>query len=324
MPANGSSDLVKRGRRVLELEAKAVLRAAERLGDSFADAVRLLKDTKGRVILSGVGKSGIIARKIAATLTSTGTPAAFLHPIDSLHGDLGIVSSKDVAILLSDSGETEELFGLVQQLARLNVPIIALTGRVNSRLAKHAKIVLDAGVIEEACSITLAPTASTTTALAIGDALAVTLLEAKDFRHDQFKELHPGGSIGRRPLVTVAEVMIKDDLPLITPDKPMQDCVLLLATKRGTVAVVNQEGALKGIITAGDLTRSMNGSSEYLKKPVEAVMNRNAKTATADELAAAALQRMEQYGIMALPVLGEGKKVVGMVHLHDLMRAGAA
>lgn len=320
----GPSDLAERGRRVLRLEAEALLRAAKRLDDAFARAVGLLKEAKGRVIVSGVGKSGLIARKIAATFTSTGTPASFLHPIDSLHGDLGIVSDRDVAILLSNSGETEELFGLVQQLARLNVPIIALTGGAKSRLAQHSRIVLDAGVVEEACSVTLAPTASTTTAMALGDALAVALLEEKGFKHDQFVELHPGGAISRRPLLRVAEVMITDDLPILTVDRSMQDCVILLARKRGTVAVVDDLGALTGVITAGDLTRLMNGNSEFLKQPVKAVMNREAKTATADELAAAAMHRMEQYGIMALPVLGEGKKVVGMVHLHDLMRAGAA
>jgi len=324
MPNTRSSDLAERGRRVLRLEAEAVLRAAERLDEAFAQAVALLKDAKGRIIVSGVGKSGIIARKIAATFTSTGTPAAFLHPIDSLHGDLGIVSGRDVAILLSNSGETEELFGLIQQLARLNVPIIALTGGAKSRLAQHSKIVLDAGVVEEACSITLAPTASTATAMALGDALAVALLEEKGFRHDQFRELHPGGAISRRPLLRVAEVMVTDDLPTLTANRSMQDCVILLARKRGTVAVVNEAGALEGVITAGDLTRLMNGSNEFLHQPVKAVMNRQPKTASADELAAAAMHRMEQYGIMALPVLDGGNKVVGMVHLHDLLRAGNA
>lgn len=317
-------DLVERGRRVLTLEAEAIRRAAERLGEPFAQAVRLLHAAKGRVIVSGVGKSGLIARKIAATFTSTGTPAAFLHPIDSLHGDLGIVSPKDVAILLSNSGNTDELFGLVTQLKRLDVPIIALTGGADSMLARHAAIVIDAGVVEEACSVTLAPTASTTTALALGDALAVALLEAKGFRHEQFVELHPGGAISRRPLLCVADVMVTTDLPVLAPDRPMRECVMLLAAKRGTVAVVNGTGALEGVVTAGDLTRLMNGAKDFLERPVRDVMTRTPKTATADELAAAAVHRMEQYGIMALPVLDGGNKVVGMVHLHDLMRAGAA
>ena len=324
MPDNGSSDLVERGRRVLELEAAAVRRAAERLDASFGAAIALLKDAAGRVIVSGVGKSGLIARKIAATFTSTGTPATYLHPVDSLHGDLGVVGPQDVAILLSHSGNTDELFGLVTQLKRFDVPIIAFTGDRDSMLARHASVVLDSSVAEEACPETLAPTTSTTTALALGDALAVTLLEVKGFRREDFAALHPGGAIGRRLLLRVSDVMVTGDVPTLTPDRPMRECVVLLAAKRGTVAVVTGSGALEGVVTAGDLTRLMNGSKDFLDRPVRDVMTRTPKTATSDELAAAAVHRMEQYGIMALPVLDGGKKVIGMVHLHDLMRAGAA
>ena len=324
MPDNGSSDLVERGRRVLELEAAAVRRAAERLDASFGAAIALLKDAAGRVIVSGVGKSGLIARKIAATFTSTGTPATYLHPVDSLHGDLGVVGPQDVAILLSHSGNTDELFGLVTQLKRFDVPIIAFTGDRGSMLARHASVVLDSSVAEEACPETLAPTTSTTTALALGDALAVTLLEVKGFRREDFAALHPGGAIGRRLLLRVSDVMVTGDVPTLTPDRPMRDCVVLLAAKRGTVAVVTGSGALEGVVTAGDLTRLMNGSKDFLDRPVRDVMTRTPKTATGDELAAAAVHRMEQHGIMALPVLDGGKKVIGMVHLHDLMRAGAA
>ena len=324
MPDNGSSDLVERGRRVLELEAAAVRRAAERLDASFGAAIALLKDAAGRVIVSGVGKSGLIARKIAATFTSTGTPATYLHPVDSLHGDLGVVGPQDVAILLSHSGNTDELFGLVTQLKRFDVPIIAFTGDRDSMLARHASVVLDSSVAEEACPETLAPTTSTTTALALGDALAVTLLEVKGFRREDFAALHPGGAIGRRLLLRVSDVMVTGDVPTLTPDRPMRDCVVLLAAKRGTVAVVTGSGALEGVVTAGDLTRLMNGSKDFLDRPVRDVMTRTPKTATGDELAAAAVHRMEQHGIMALPVLDGGKKVIGMVHLHDLMRAGAA
>ena len=324
MPDNGSSDLVERGRRVLVLDAAAVRRAAERLDASFGAAITLLKDAAGRVIVSGVGKSGLIARKIAATFTSTGTPATYLHPVDSLHGDLGVVGPQDVAILLSHSGNTDELFGLVTQLKRFDVPIIAFTGDRDSMLARHASVVLDSSVAEEACPETLAPTTSTTTALALGDALAVTLLEVKGFRREDFAALHPGGAIGRRLLLRVSDVMVTGDVPTLTPDRPMRDCVVLLAAKRGTVAVVTGSGALEGVVTAGDLTRLMNGSKDFLDRPVRDVMTRTPKTATGDELAAAAVHRMEQHGIMALPVLDGGKKVIGMVHLHDLMRAGAA
>ena len=324
MPDNGSSDLVERGRRVLELEAAAVRHAAERLDASFGAAIALLKDAAGRVIVSGVGKSGLIARKIAATFTSTGTPATYLHPVDSLHGDLGVVGPRDVAILLSHSGNTDELFGLVTQLKRFDVPIIAVTGDRDSMLARHASVVLDSSVAEEACPETLAPTTSTTTALALGDALAVTLLEVKGFRREDFAALHPGGAIGRRLLLRVSDVMVTGDVPTLTADRPMRECVVLLAARRGTVAVVTGSGALEGVVTAGDLTRLMNGSKDFLDRPVRDVMTRTPKTASGDELAAAAVHRMEQYGIMALPVLDGGKKVIGMVHLHDLMRAGAA
>jgi len=323
MSQSARSDLVERGRRVLALEAAAIQALAQRLGDTFARAVTLLAQAKGRVIVSGVGKSGLIARKIAATFTSTGTPAAFLHPVDSLHGDLGIVGRDDVAILLSKSGSTDELFDLVEQLQRLGVPIIAVTGDPGSVLARQAVVVLDAAVAEEACPETLAPTASTTVALALGDALAVSLLEVKGFRREDFAALHPGGALGRKLLQRVADVMLTADLPLLAPDRPMRDCVVLLAERRGTVAVVDQTGALVGVVTAGDLTRLMERAPDFLGIPVADVMTRTPKTSTPDELAAAAVRRMEEHGIMALPVVDGGRTVVGIVHLHDLMRAGA-
>jgi arabinose-5-phosphate isomerase len=324
MSPSDRRDLVERGKRVLLLEADAVRRAAERLDDAFGAAVRLLHEATGRIILSGVGKSGHIARKMAATFTSTGSMATYLHPVDSLHGDLGLVGPTDVAILLSNSGNTDELFDLVGHLKRRNVPVIALTGDPQSILARHATVVLDASVSEEACPETLAPTASTTTALALGDALAVALLEVKGFGRDDFAELHPGGSLGRKLLLRVSDVMIRDDVPALTADRPMRDCVVLLAKKRGTVAIVDARGSLEGVVTAGDLTRLMEKNGDFLDRRVGDVMNRKPKTAAAEELAAVAIQRMEQFGIMALPVLDGGKKVVGMVHLHDLMRAGAA
>jgi len=295
--------LVERGRRVLALEAGAVGRVADGLGPAFARAIELLAAAKGRVIVSGVGKSGLIARKIAATFTSTGTPATFLHPVDSLHGDLGIVGRDDVAVVLSKSGNSDDLFGLVNQLKRLGVPIIALTSDSDSPLGRQATVVVDASVTEEACPETLAPTASTTVALALGDALAVTLLEVKGFRREDFAALHPGGALGRKLL--------------------MRECVVLLAEKRGTVAVVDGKGSLVGVVTSGDLTRLMERTDKFLDLPVGDVMTKTPKTTNADELAGAAVSLMERYGIMALPVLDGGKKVVGIVHLHDLMKAGA-
>src|SRR5213594_5013433 len=316
-------DLAERGRRVLALEAEAIRRAGERLGPAFARAVRLLAGAQGRIIVSGLGKSGLIARKIAATFTSTGTPATFLHPVDSLHGDLGIVGRDDAAIVLSKSGASEELFGLLQQLKRLGVPIIALTGNSDAALARQADVVLDAGVTEEACPETLAPTASTTAALALGDALAVALLEVKGFRREAFAALHPGGALGKKLLLSVADVMLSHDLPTLRPERPMRECVVLLAEKRGTAAVVDPAGSLVGVVTAGDLTRLMEKTDQFLDLPVSKVMTQTPKATTPDELAGAAVQVMERHGIMALPVLDGGRRVVGMVHLHDLMRAGA-
>jgi arabinose-5-phosphate isomerase len=324
MSPSDRRDLVERGRRVLVLEADAVRRAADRLDEAFGAAVELLHKASGRIILSGVGKSGHIARKMAATFTSTGSNATYLHPVDSLHGDLGLVGEKDVAILLSNSGNTDELVDLVTHLKRRNVPVIALTGDPKSMLARQATVVLDASVSEEACPETLAPTASTTTALALGDALAVALLEVKGFGRDDFAELHPGGALGRRLLLRVSDVMIRDDIPALTAERPMRECVVLLAKKRGTVAIVDARGSLEGVVTAGDLTRLMEKDTDFLDRRVAEVMTRKPKTAHVEELAAVAIQRMEQHGIMALPVLDGGKKVVGMVHLHDLMRAGSA
>jgi len=319
-----AADLIERGRRVLELEAGAIRGVAARLGRSFAAAVDLLRECHGRVIVSGLGKSGLVAQKIAATLTSTGTPATFLHPVDSLHGDLGIVGPGDAALLLSKSGASDELFGLVAQLKRLNVPIIAITGAPDSLLARQADIVLDAAVTEEACADALVPTASTSAALALGDALAVALLEVKGFGREQFAALHPGGSLGRKLLLRVRDVMLRENLPTLRPDRPMRDCVVLLAKQRGTVAIVDGRGSLQGVVTAGDLTRLMERTDAFLNIPVGEVMTRSPKATTTDELAATALGIMERHGIMALPVLDGGAVVVGMVHLHDLMRAGAA
>ena len=323
--APASERLVERGKRVLALEADAVRQLADNLDVAFARAVEILAAVKGRVIVSGVGKSGLIARKIAATFTSTGTPAMFLHPVDSLHGDLGIVSREDAAVVLSKSGASDELFGLVSQLKRLGVPIIALTGDADSPLGRQATVVLDASVTEEACPETLAPTASTTVALALGDALAVTLLEVKGFRREDFAALHPGGVLGRKLLLRVADVMLTEHLPTLTPDRPMRECVMLLAEKRGTVAIVERDGSgtLVGVVTAGDLTRLMERTDRFLDIPVGDVMTKTPKATTPEVLAAAAVSLMERHGIMALPVLDADRKIVGIVHLHDLMKAGA-
>ncbi len=323
-PAIGTAeDVVARGRRVIRLETEALAEVERRLDGAFARAVELIRSSPGRVIVAGVGKSGLIGRKIAATLTSTGTPATFLHPVESVHGDLGIVGPSDVAILLSKSGETAELLPLLEQLERFGVRIIAITGNLQSSLARNADVALDAWVREEACPHDLAPTTSTTTALALGDALAVTLLEVKGFQREDFARLHPGGALGRRLLTRVADVMLTGDLPVLAPDATMRRAVVALAERRG-IAIVVEEGRVAGVFTAGDLTRLMEREDDIFAIPVRDVMVRAPKTARAEELGSAVVYRMERHGIMAMPVVDEAQTLVGVVHLHDLMRAGAA
>jgi len=314
---------LERGRQVLELEAGAVVAAARRLDGRFATAVDLLVACHGRIVVSGVGKSGVIARKIAATLTSTGSPATYLHAVDSVHGDLGIVGREDAAILLSKSGETDELFPLVAYLKRLGVPIVAITGGVESTLARHADVTLDASISAEACPLDLAPTTSTTVALALGDALAVAVFEAKGFKADDFARLHPGGALGRKLLLLVRDVMVTQNLPTLGEGAGMRECVLLLAERRGTVVIVGDGNVVQGVVTAGDLTRLMERRPDFLDVPVSEVMTRTPKLAKADELGSSAVNRLETHGIMAMPVVDEHGALQGIVHLHDLLRAGA-
>lgn len=318
------ADIIARGRRVMQLEREAIGTAEERVGESFVAAVQLIAASTGRVIVAGVGKSGLIGRKIAATMTSTGTPAMFLHPTESVHGDLGIVSANDVAILISKSGETDELLPLLEQLKRLGVRTVAITAKSESTLARHADVWLDASVKEEACPHDLAPTTSTTVTLALGDALAVALLEVKGFRREDFARLHPGGALGKQLLLTVADVMLSDDLPVLGTQATMREAVVQLAKRRGIALIADAEKTLVGLITTGDLTRLMEQQQDVFGVPVSTVMSRSPKTTTPDELASAVVYHMEQAGIMAMPVLDHSRRVVGVVHLHDLMRAGAA
>jgi arabinose-5-phosphate isomerase len=323
-PDTGRDTTVRRGAEVLRQEAAAITAVAGRLDGAFADAVALLAGCTGRVVVSGVGKSGLIARKIAATLTSTGTPAVFLHPVDGLHGDLGIVSRSDAAMLLSKSGDTTELVALAGHLKRLGIPLIALTGNLDSPLAREADVALEAAVEAEACPFDLAPTTSTTVALALGDALAIATYEAKGFKPEDFAALHPGGSLGRRLLLRVRDVMVSSELPTLAPGDSMRAAVILLAEKRGTAAVVDGGRRVLGVVTSGDLTRLMERRDDFLAVRVDEVMTRTPKMTRPDELAGTAVYRMEQAGIMAMPVVEEGGTLVGIVHLHDLMRAGAA
>jgi arabinose-5-phosphate isomerase len=313
-------DIVQRGQRVVRMESEALAATADRLGDAFARAVELIARTSGRVIVSGVGKSGLVGRKIAATLTSTGTPATFLHPVESVHGDLGIVGNGDVALLISKSGESDELLALLEHLKRFGVRTIALTGASDSALARHCDVMLDAGVKEEACPHDLAPTTSTTVAMALGDALAVALLEEKGFKREDFARLHPGGTLGRRLLTKVEELMATESLPVLGLDATMRDAIVCIAERRG-LAVFVDGGRVAGVMTGGDLTRLMERVQDVMPVPVAEVMNRQPKLARRDELASAVVYRMETHGIMSMPVVGDGNQFVGVVHLHDLMRA---
>jgi arabinose-5-phosphate isomerase len=327
-PPPGSSPpdsrrILERARRVVRLEARAIAALEQRFDETFSAAVEAILDATGRVIVSGIGKSGIIGRKIAATLTSTGTPATYLHPVEALHGDLGIIRRGDVAILLSKSGESEELRGLLEYLARTGVRLIALTGRPNSTLGRQAEFVLDCSVEEEACPHDLAPTSSTAAAMAMGDALAVALLDCRGFGKEDFARLHPAGALGRRLLLRVRDVMLTEDLPILSGEGTMREAVVLLAEKRGTVAVVGADNRLVGVVTSGDLTRLMEREEHFFSVTVTDVMTKAPKTARPDELAANAVGMMERHGIMALPVVDDHTHVVGIVHLHDLMRAGA-
>lgn len=316
--------IIGRGKRVLELERDSLGDAAARLGDEFARAVALIKGSTGRVIVAGIGKSGLIARKIAATMTSTGTPAYFLHPTESVHGDLGIVTDHDVAILLSKSGETQELLPLLDHLTRIGVSCIAITGNRESTLARTCTVALDGWVREEACPHDLAPTTSTTLALALGDALAVALLEEKGFRREDFARFHPGGSLGRKLLLRVRDVMVADPLPMLPEGATMREAIVVLAKQRGLGLVTGTDGQLAGVVTTGDLTRLMQRDGDVMTIPVRDVMSRNPRTIGADELGSAAVHVMETHGVIALPALDAAGRVVGVVHLHDLMRAGAA
>lgn len=321
--SHADADLLAEGRRVLELEAASVAGLAPRLGDDFVRACRLIKEATGRVVVAGIGKSGHVARKVAATLTSTGTPAIFLHPVEGLHGDMGIVGRDDVAILISKSGDTEEMSGLIDYLTRLGVPIVAMTGRRDSSLGRHAQVVLDCSVDEEACPMDLAPTSSTTAALAMGDALAVVVLQLKGFQEDDFAVLHPGGSLGRKLSLRVRDVMVAEEYPWLGEEATMRECIVPLAEMRGTVAIVDERRHVVGVVTAGDLTRLMERDPDFLGRRVAEVMTRDPKVAHPDELASAAVRRMEEYGIMALPVKDDDGALLGIVHLHDLMRSGA-
>jgi arabinose-5-phosphate isomerase len=310
-------------REVLTTEAEAILRLRDRLDDSFLRAVDLVAGCQGRVVWSGIGKSGIICRKLAATMASTGTPALFLHPAEAIHGDLGMVAPGDVVVVVSNSGETDELVNLVEYLQRLGNPLIAITSNPSSTLAGHADIHLNLAVDREACPHNLAPTASTTASLALGDALAMAVSVKKGFKPEDFAQLHPGGRLGKR-LLTVGELMHAGDLvPRVGPDTPMKDVIYEMSRKGlGITTVQDGGGRLLGVITDGDLRRLMETDHNPLSHSAAQVMHPGAVTIRAGVLATGALRLLETRRITSLVVTDEGARVAGVLHLHDLWGVG--
>ncbi|MEW6507276.1 MAG: KpsF/GutQ family sugar-phosphate isomerase [Bacteroidota bacterium] len=316
--------IISKGKEIISIEGNAVLNLMDSIDKEFVRAVNVILNAKGRVVFTGVGKSGIIARKIVATMNSTGTASIFLHPTDALHGDLGMVRKDDIVILISKSGHTEELIQLIPMLKRINVVLIGMLGESKSRLAKECDIVLNVGVKEEACPYDLAPTASTTSALVMGDALAITLLELKGFSKEEFGMLHPGGSLGKRLSLKISELMITgNDIPIVNEAVSIKDTIFVITSKRlGMTCVVDDNGKLTGIITDGDLRRLLEKTLDIKNLSAAEVMTKKPKTLNKDLLASFALQQMENFNITSLIVVDENYRPEGVVHLHDLVKLG--
>jgi arabinose-5-phosphate isomerase len=312
------------GRRVLGIEARAVQALVQRLDGGFSEAVDLLYHCKGKVVVSGMGKSGLIGQKIAATMASTGTPSFFLHPAEGLHGDLGMLARRDALIAISNSGETQEILQLLPFMERLGIPVVAIVGRMSSTLAKNSTVALDVSVSEEACPMGLAPTASTTATLALGDALAVALLEKRGFKEQDFAQFHPGGTLGRRLLVKVRDLMHKGhEIPQVEELVIASEAILEMSAKKlGMTTVVDPAGVLLGVITDGDLRRFVQQGGDFSKVSAGSLASRRPKLIGPDELAAKAVEMMERFAITTLVVADNAKRIVGVVHLHDLLKHG--
>lgn len=312
-------------RQVLEIEERALNVLKERIGPEFTAAIDLLVECKGRVVFAGMGKSGLVCRKIAATFASTGTPSLFMHPAEGGHGDLGMLIRGDVLVAVSYSGETEEMIRILPVVKRLGIPIICMTGSKSSTMARRADVVLDISVAQEACPLGLAPTASTTVTMALGDALAVALLEMRGFTEEDFALFHPGGSLGRR-LLTVGDIMhAGESIPRVTEATPVREALVEMTSKKlGFTTVVDDNGCLRGIITDGDLRRLLETKKDPLALMATMVMTRDPKVINREALAAKALQIMEQHSITSLVICGVDGGVEGVIHLHDILRAGIA
>lgn len=315
--------VIEKAKNVLRIEAEAISSLMERIDSSFVKAVDLIYSCNGKVIVTGVGKSGLIGQKIASTLASTGTPSFFMHPAEGIHGDLGMLSKGDLVIAISNSGESDEVSQVLQVVKRMGLPLIAMTGNLNSTLAKAGDATIDISVKEEACPLGLAPTASTTATLAMGDALAVAVLDKRGFEKEDFALIHPGGTLGKRLLLRVSDLMHSGNaIPLVNEDILMKEALFEITSKRlGVTGVVDDEGLLAGAITDGDLRRAMEKGIDLLQSKASEIMTGNPKTIMIDALAAEALQKMETHTITSLFVMN-GDKVAGIVHLHDLLKAG--
>lgn len=319
--------MLKHAQDVLRMEAEAILELVPRVDENFAEAVRLISECEGRVVITGMGKSGIIGRKMAATLASTGTPSFYLHPAEGIHGDLGMVTSGDVVIALSNSGETGEVLNILPSLRRIGAKLVAMVGNAASTLGKNADVVLDVGVSKEACPLGLAPTSSTTAALAYGDALALALLKKHNFTASQFAIFHPGGSLGRKLLLTVGSIMHKgEENPVVLGRTTVQEALFVITDKGlGAVSVVDENGVMQGVLTDGDIRRGLSKGVDFLQLPVTELMTKSPKTITEDKLAAQALHLMESNKpkpITVLPVIDAQHKVIGLLHMTDLVRQG--
>ena len=319
--------MLKHAQDVLRMEAEAILELVPRVDANFAAAISLILECPGRTVITGMGKSGIIGRKMAATFASTGTPSFYLHPAEGIHGDLGMVTADDVVIALSNSGETGEILNILPSLRRIGAKIIAMVGNANSTLAKNSDVVLDVGVEKEACPLGLAPTSSTTAALAYGDAIALALLQKRNFTASQFAVFHPGGSLGRKLLLTVGNIMHKgDENPLVSAETTVQEALFVITDKGlGAVSVVDESGKMLGVLTDGDIRRGLSKGVDFLQRSVADLMTKAPKYITADKLAAQALHLMESNQpkpITVLPVVDEDMVVVGLLHMTDLVRQG--
>jgi arabinose-5-phosphate isomerase len=314
---------VEAARRVLRIEAAAITALIDRVGDAFQQAVEICSSCRGRVIATGIGKSGLIARKIASTLSSTGTPSLFLHAAEGLHGDIGVMTRGDALLAVSNSGATSEILTLLAPARRLSLPVIALTGAPDSALGRSADVILDSSVAEEACPLGLAPTASTTAALALGDALAIALLERRGFRAEDYGHLHPGGSLGRR-LRRVDELMHGGPaLPLVAREMPLREALAEISVKSlGVTGVVDADGALVGVITDGDVRRAIHTHGDLRELRAEDVMGRKPKTIAPGAVAESALALMEEHSITSVFIVDAAGRPSGVLHLHDLLRAG--